>query len=363
MNQNSPYQNQTRPPQMTQYSVVDEWHQGLVVSTFAHPAAWQARSQVTWNMADTNLPATVYAVAFNPNGVESFEFLPIQAFYWLQSDYGFVPIGQRSHGLVCMPPRPAPDALANLIIPNFRGDRQNLRVTGVWPVSNLWQIFNDPPPQQQHEGLMARVEYEEQGRAVEEEFYGVCEWVPATGGALNWGFGRLFCFRAGRGQLDALRETFWQIARSLRPNPQWGQLYAQTARDLMAGVVRVNEGHHERFRQERLMSERNIAYNAQLNEQRTRQVNESIQRQQQLNQERSQSQYTRQEAFGDALVNRTAYYDPNNSAGNYHYEEGNPTYTYYSDRGGWYSTNDPSDDPNRHQDGNWYPAEQVKINR
>jgi hypothetical protein len=210
---------------------------------------------------------------------------------------------------------------------------------------------------------MARVEYEEGGRAVEEEFYGVCEWVPATGGALNWGFGRLFCFRAGRGQLDALRETFWQIARSLRSNPQWKQLYDQTARDLMAGVIRVDAGHRERLRQERLMSEQNIAYNAQLNEQRNQQVNQTVRRQEQLNQERSEWQYTRQEAFGDALVHRTAYYDPNNSAGNYHYEEGTPAYTYYSDRGGWYSTNDPSDDPNGRLDGNWYPAEQVKINR
>lgn len=359
MNHNSPYWNQSRPVQMVRYGVVDELHQGLLVSTFAHPSEWRAQSQVVWNMQHTNLPASVYAVAFNPHGAEAFEFLPKQVFFWLEGDYGIVPIGQNAHGLVRMPPRSAPDALANLVIPHFRGDRQNFRVTGVQPVSNLWQVFNDP---QQGESLMARVEYDERGRAIEEEFYGVCDWVPATGGALNWGFGRLFCFRAERGQLDAMRQTFWQIAGSLQPNPQWQQLYDQIARELMSGVVRVNEGHHHRFRQERIQSEQNIAYNHQLNEQRNARVNASIEQQRQANQERSQHQYTRQEAFGDALVHQTAFHDPNSASGNYHYEQGNPAYTYYNERGEWYSTDDPNDDPNRHLNGNWTPAQQVKIN-
>nr|MBA3321745.1 hypothetical protein [Pyrinomonadaceae bacterium] len=324
MNPNPPYQNQPRVQQqrMAQHRIVDEQQQGLVVSTFAHPNEWQARSQVVWNMQHTNLPALVYAAAFNPNGVESFEFFPTQAFFWLEGDYGTVPIGQNSHGLVRMPPRPAPDALANLVIPNFRGDRQNLRVTGVWPVPNLWQIFNDPPPQQ-GESLMARVEYEEHGRAIEEEFYGVCEWVPASG-QLNWGFGRLFSFRAERGQLDALRETFWRIAGSLQPNPQWKQLYEQIAQQLMAGFnVRVGQT-YERFAREREMGRQNIAYNEQLNNQRTAQVNASIEQQRQLNHERSQHHYTPQDAFGDALMGRTAFHDPNSTEGNYHYEQGHP---------------------------------------
>ncbi len=359
MNRNSPYQNQPRPMQMVRYSVVDQQQQGLVVSTFAHPSEWRALSRVVWNTQHTEMPAQVSAVTFNPNGAEAFEFLPRQVFFWLENDYGTVPIGQNAHGLVRMPPRPAPDALANLVIPHFRGDRQNFRVTGVQPVPNLWQVFNDPPPQQ-GECLMARVEYEERGRAIEEEFYGIYSWNQSM--QLNWGFGRLICFRAERGQLDRMRETFWQIARSLQPNPQWTQLYDQIVQQLLAGFHVYIKNIHRKLEMENEIGRQNIAYNDHLINQRNANINWSIEQQRQQNQERSQHQYTRQEAFGDALVHQTAFHDPNNAAGNYHYEQGNPAYTYYNDRGEWYSTDDPSDDPRGRLDGNWYPAEQVKIN-
>jgi hypothetical protein len=331
----------------------------LVVSTFVHPSEWRALSRVVWNTQHTEIPAQVSAVTFNPNGVEAFEFLPMQFFFWLETDYGTVPIGQNSRGLVRMPPRPAPDALANLVIPHFRGDRQNFRVTDVQPVPNLWQVFNDPPPQQ-GESLMARVEYEERGHAIEEEFYGVYSWNRTM--QLNWGFGRLICFRAERGQLDGMRETFWQIAGSLQLNPRWQQLYDQIVQQLMAGFDVHIENIHRKLEMENEIGRQNIAYNDHLINQRNASVNASVERQRQQNEERSQHQYTRQEAFGDALVHQTAFHDPNNAAGNYHYEQGNPTYTYYNDRGEWYSTDDPSDDPRGRLDGNWYPAQQVKIN-
>lgn len=362
MNQNSPYQNQTHAPRLARHSIVDEQNGGMVVSTFAHPGDWQARSQVFWNPQHTNLPAKVYAATFNPNGVESFEFLPIQAFFWLEGDYGLVAIGENGHGLVRMPPRPAPDALASLVIPHFRGDRQNLRVTGVQPVANLWQIFNDPPPQR-GESLMARVEYEEHGRAIEEEFYGVCEWVPATGGALNWGFGRLICFRAERGQLDAMRETFWQIAGSLQPNPQWKQLYEQIVQQLMAGFnVRIQET-YARFEREKEMSRQNIAYNDHLIAQRSAQVSASIEQTRQQNQQRSQTPYTPQDAAGDAMMGRAAFHDPNSAEGNYHYAYGHPQHVFTNEQGEFYYTNDPMDNPNQHMNGNWVPAKPVEPGR
>lgn len=365
MNPNSPYPNQQRPRQqrMAQYQVTDEQNGRLVVSTFAHPSGWQARSQVFWNMQHTNLPALVYAATFNPNGAECFEFLPTQAFFWLEGDYGIVPIGQNAHGLVRMPPRPAPDALANLVIPQLRGDRQNLRIVGAHPVANLWQATNDPPPQVQSEGVVARVEYEEQGLAFEEEFYGMCAWVPATGGALNWGFGRLFCFRAERGQLDHVRQTFWQIAGSLRPNPRWGQLYDQIAQQLMSGVVVHNKAVVRGIYALSEIGRRNMAYNEQLRNQRTAEVNASIERQRQQNHERSQHTYTAHDAFADALGGQTPYHDPNSAAGNYHYESGYPQYLWTDNQGNFYPTNDPMDNPNQHQNGYWVEAKPVKPNQ
>jgi hypothetical protein len=361
MNPNLAHQRQSHSPQLTQHRIVDPQNGGVVVSSFAHPSGWQAHSQVVWNPEHTNLPALVMATAFNPDGMESFEFLPTQVFYWIDGDLTGVPIGQNAHGLVRMSPRSAPDALANLVIPHFRGDRQNLRVNGVQPMQSLGQIFNDPPPQQ-GESLMARVEYEERGQAIEEEFYGVYEWVPVMPGTVNWGFGRLFCFRAARGQLDAMRQTFWQIAGSLQPNPQWKQIYDQVVQKLMAGHAVKIKATYDRFDQERQIGLRNIHYNDQLIEQRNAQVNASIERTQQQIHARSQYQYTRQVAFGDGLLGRTAYEDPNSDFGNLHYEYGHPEHVWRNDRNEWLPTNDASYNPNQdqNQNGNWVKIEPLK---
>ena len=51
---------------------------------------------------------------------------------------------------------------------------------------------------------------------------------------LLWGFARIFCFRAEAGALDALRETFWHVAGSVKMNPLWERLYAQVLQQLKA---------------------------------------------------------------------------------------------------------------------------------
>jgi hypothetical protein len=356
-NSSSPNQPRERQQRMTQYRILDGQHGGLVVSTFAHPSDWQARSQVIWNMQHTNVPAQVYALTFNPNGVEAFEFFAMQAFYWIEGDLTGVQIGQNSHGLVRMPPRPAPDALANLVIPAFRSDRQNLRVTGVQPMQNLSQIFNDPPPQQ-GESLMARVEYQERGRAIEEEFYGVYDRVPATNGALNWGFPRLFSFRSERGQLNSMRQTFWEIAASLQPNPVWRQLYEQTMQQLMSGVIdrdgiirgildkQIQENEEARRERERVRNEQNIK------------VAESA-AWGRRNHEGAQDHHTRQEQVGDLLVDQTRFDNPNSDVGNPHVMQGHAQYVWTDNRGNYHYTNDPMDNPNHYKGGHWVLATRV----
>jgi hypothetical protein len=352
MNPNVPHQKQTHAPRFLRHSIVDHQNGEMEVSTFAYPSDWQARSQVVWNMQDTNVPALVHAATFSPNRVESFEFLPMQAFFWLEGDFGLVPIGQKGHGLIRMPPRSAPDALAGLVIPMLRSNRQKLRVTGVQPVQNLWQLFNDPPPQR-GESVMARVEYEEQGRAVEEEFYGVCEYVPATGGALNWGFGRLFCFRAERGQLDAMRETFWQIAGSLQLNPQWKQRHDQIAQQLMEGFMLQTAETYRRFEREKLISIQNLAYNDQLIKQQSARVADSVGHTQQQIRERSQSHFSHQDTVGNLMSDTAPYNDPNSNVGNPHFAPSSAQYVWTDGQGNFHYTNDPTDNPNHQLPGSW----------
>lgn len=355
---NSLPQNQPPRKQFAEHRVVDHQNDGMVVSSFAHPSDWQAHSQVAWNMEHTEMPARVHAVTFNPDGLECFEFLPMQVFFWLEGDFGTVPIGQLGqHGLVRMPPRPAPEALANLVIPYLRREQQNLRVTGVQSVPNLWHAFNDPPPQQGGEGIMARVEYEVAGRAIEEEFYGVYSWNQQM--QLNWGFGRLCCFRAGRGQLDAARPTFWQIAASLQPNPQWQQRHDQIAQQLFAGfMVRINAT-YARFERERQQSIATLASSAQFRIRQDAQTADSVARTHREIGERSQPQLTRQEQFGYLLRGQTLFEDPSSNAGNPHVMQGHAKYVWTDNNGTFYST-DTEENPNHDRPGHWVLATPVR---
>jgi hypothetical protein len=358
MHPNSPRQNQPARQQFARHSVVDHQNGGMVVSTFAHPSEWQAHSQVVWNMEHTEMPALVHAVTFNPEGLECFEFLPMHVFFWLEVDYGTVPIGHRSqHGLVRMPPRPAADALANLVIPYLRGQQQNLRVTGTQSVPNLWQAFNDPPPPV-GEGVMARVEYEVAGRAIEEEFYGVYSWNQQM--QLNWGFARLCCFRAERGQLDAARATFWQIAASLQPNPQWQHRHDQIAQQLLAGfMVRINET-YARFERERQAGIANLAYNAQISARRNAQVEASIAQTHREISDRSQPHLTPQEQVGYLLRGQTPFEDPNSDVGNPHVMQDHAKYVWTDKRGTFYSTDNAAENPNHDRPGHWVLATPIE---
>jgi hypothetical protein len=352
-----PHPNQSAGPQLARHSIIDNQNGGMVVSSFAHPSDWQAHSQVVWNMQHTQLPALVHAVTFNPNSMECFEFLPMQAYFWLETDFGTVPIGQNSRGLVRMPPRPAADALANLVIPQLRRDRQNLRVTGVQPMQNLWQLFKDPPPQN-GECVMARVEYEVQGRAIEEEFYGVYSWNQ--GMQVNWGFGRLFCFRAERGQLNAKRETFWQIAASFQPNPQWGQRYDQIVQQLMAGFQVHIDATNARLAGEIQMGIANLAFSAQQSARRTAQVEASVAQTHREIGERAQSHLTPQEQVGYLMRGQTPFEDPNSNFGNPHVMQGQAQYVWTDNRGTFYSTDNPRENPNHDKPGHWVLATPVK---
>jgi hypothetical protein len=174
----------------------------------------------------------------------------------------------------------------------------------------------------------------------------------------NWGFGRLISFRAARGRLDPLRETFWRITGSLRVNPQWRQLREQIQQQLNQGFQDQVAAFYANLRAQQETSRQNMAYNDRLIEQRNAQVDAGIRHQQQLNQERSQSHYTANDAFGDTLMGRTAYPDPNSAEGNYHYEYGgNNTNVYTDGQGNWYSTPDPLDNPNDHSDRTWTRVE------
>lgn len=226
-------------PPFTLHQVIDRQHNNVVASVFEYPTGWQVRSEVVWKFENMSFPMIAYAQAYDPAGGEMFEFLPQESFAWVVPDYGYGRPGQPSMGQTLMPPMPAVEALTRWIVPKYRSNRPGLQITAAGQVAQLAQRINLDVKGMPAEEAAVRLEYSENGKLFEEEIYGVkvTQDVPYYGpmGAMtqtNWGFLRLFAFRAGKGQLDSYRERFWHMAASLRANPLWEQLYNQVLQQL-----------------------------------------------------------------------------------------------------------------------------------
>jgi hypothetical protein len=223
----------------TLHQVIDRQHKGMVSSVFEYPAVWQAHSEVTWNFQNMSFPVTAYAQVYNPSGTEAFEFLPAEYFFWINEGYGFYQQGQDVMGQVFMPPMPAGDVMTQWVIPKYRRNRPGLKIVAVRPLPQLARGIALDLGGAPSEGVCVKSEYAENGRLFGEELYGIklTQEVPYYGPQgmmiqINWGFARLFSFRAEKGALESQRGTFWHIASSVKLNPRWEQLYAQILQQL-----------------------------------------------------------------------------------------------------------------------------------
>jgi hypothetical protein len=349
-------------PQMMLHTIVDVQHGGMPVASFEHPQEWQAQSQVVWNFQNTSMPVWVHAAAFNASGAESLEFLPVEAFYWLEPNYGFDAVGQSKYGMVCMPPMSAIDAMTRCIVPKYRGNRQNLRITGVQPVPNLPQILRDAAlAQSPTESVGARIEYEENGRTFEEEFYGVKTQNQAGGGMsvqINWGFARLFCFRALRGQVEAARQTFWHIACSAQPNPQWQGLFNQITQQLNAQHGAMIDGWRAKLQGEAQFQQQLTGYYQEQRDRQSADIAYKIELEQRR-QQPSETTLTVQERWRNELGGETAYQNPNSSEGNVIYHRSGDQVVFMNQREEIVGSEDPNFDPNIGSTDTWRRLDQA----
>lgn len=363
-----------------QHDVVDQQHQGMMAYSFQHPPGWQAESRVVWNYQHLHVPLITFGRVVNPDGLEMFEFLPSELFTWVESNYSSYQPGQNQEGIVHMPPMSGIDALARLIIPKYRGDCQELIIVGANPVPNLVQMLNATEIKQVHlyQGAMARIEYVEQGRAIEEEFYGCHFQVPPLHGAgvvvHSWGLTRLFRFRAERGRLDACKKAFWQIAASVRFNPQWQQLCTQIMEQLneqarqntQAGWDAIQTG-WDRLNAAGQQSRQFIANNQAYIERQEQRLRTDWHVQplntpshSQDNTPASQSEeYTSHQAFVDTMREEESIYNPN--APHNEKVSGYHDYIWTDQLGNVQATNDPNFDPNSNSNQGWTLARKKRI--
>jgi hypothetical protein len=212
----------------TPYEVIDKEQGGLVVSRFAAPQGWKTTSRVTWNYNDFYTPVHVSGRTESADGSSWIEFYPAEFFLWLSPPHDHGPIGPSSLGGIHHPNITLPEAMGRYVIARNRGTMKKLRILGYRPVSNLARqfpkVFQQAP---RGEGICMRVSYEEDGRPVDEEFYGFMTSLetiyPPNSRIAEYHRLLLMTHSIGAksGKLEGVRPLLGFVATSIEPNPAW----------------------------------------------------------------------------------------------------------------------------------------------
>jgi hypothetical protein len=363
------------PPASPQEGIVHQiadHQQRIILGILTLPVGWQLQSQVAWDRTKSSVPVRVFARATELQSSGTMvEFLPQEGFCWIEPNIGFQQPGQEATGgFTCMPPMSAADTIFRWILPRYRGNLPDLRVVGVSPLPQLGQMLGVQPVHGgQYEGVHVRVAYSENGRLLEEDFFGlkvVYPGIPTYGAAgiltqYNWGFDRLFTFRAEAGQLDAVSDRNWAIVRSFRMNPQWEQMYAQVLQQLQQQFNQHIQAGYENIAAASRLSQQISANNQSwLDHQAQRREQEHRSDQMRRQQEQSSyGAYSQSDAFGDRMMGRETYHDPYWQYGSQH--DGYHDYVWTDSQGNYQYSDDANFDPNIGASVNWTLMQKKQV--
>ena len=368
--------NMSNQTDFVRYAVVDQQQQDLVAAAFEHPAGWQAESRVFWNQNHSTLPAVFQARVFDAQTAALFEFLPMANFSWTEPEMGIYGRGQNVGGTINLPPMPGVDALAHLIIPNYRGDRQGLRIVE----ADAQPAAVTPPAGIQPQSIAAqnvrvKIEYSENGQMFEEEFHAlhlITQFPPVNNGwsmsyFTGWSLTSLCCFRAPRGLFDELRPTFLKIQSSLQINAQWIQLANQVSQMLLRNEKQIGDdmiqGGWDRLRQNDIRIREESArgwdrINDKWDELKGM-YNNPPPSSDPYKPSSDDSEYTMHDAQIDLIRGEESIYNPADSSkekvSGYH------DYIWVDERGNTLGTDNPNFDPNIGSDRTWTPARKKRI--
>lgn len=210
------------------------------------PKGWQAEGRITWS-ANPALPAQARFRFFNPNGTGEFNLFPTQAYFWTNNQIALStnPPGSLRFGTLVMSPVDLHTALTRVIIPQARVGVSDLRIIQEKEVPELAKLAKGQQVQgvrSYAKGGKMRMQYQERGRAMEEELYAaVSQFVTDLPGSaftppyfINyWYIDYVFSFKAERNRLDSQAKVFQTMVYSLKVNPRWFAKVANV-REMMA---------------------------------------------------------------------------------------------------------------------------------
>jgi hypothetical protein len=208
--------------------------------SFLAPTDWAVEGGVVWRLHPT-MPAAVAMRVRSPRGPEQLECFPTVAFSWggLLPVTGF-PQGSIYLGNEVQPP--LADALAFLRerhLPRTRAEvrAKIVKTEGLPELAEAARQAEPVPafggPQMIFTAGRVRIEYEWEGKAVEEDLYCVLNSMALPSGNMIIQIAdKLYALRAPKGQLDQTTKLFETMIHSTRINLDWFNQYAQLVQAL-----------------------------------------------------------------------------------------------------------------------------------
>jgi len=220
------------------YSYIDPMV-GIEVFRLLMPGDWKAEGAIKWEAVPA-LPARVRFRFYNTKSLSEFNLFPTQDYFWTDNQMFLYtnPPGSLRFGTPVAQPIDLHTAFTRVIIPKFRGEVSDLKIVEEKEVLELVKLAKGPPTQGVNalaEAGKMRIEYNENGKEMEEEFYAaVSQFIINLPGSyyspgyyINyWYIDLIFSFKAEKGKLDAQTKLFQTMLYSFKVNPQW---YAKVA--------------------------------------------------------------------------------------------------------------------------------------
>jgi hypothetical protein len=229
------------------FTYIDRQGIGIEAFRLLVPSEWKFEGGIRWVLDNPGMPAVASFRIYHPNGVEELEVFPNQAFFWTDNptQLQLFPVGSRYFGSEVRPIAGPVQALKEIVLPRFRGDAVDLRVVSEQELPDLAESLRAATQNQlglstSAEGAKIRIEYQRNGKWMEEELYGLVESMSFPIRSMfgqftntNWYVDYLFSFKAEKGKLDANSKLFQTMATSFRVNPQWFNKYNQVVEYLI----------------------------------------------------------------------------------------------------------------------------------
>jgi len=195
---------------LIRHEVVDKEGTGLVASTYLLPSDWTEQDRLYWEYNDATLPIRFKGIMQSASGDMAIQVFPDVRAVWSSG-----PSGVSGY----QPPRDIISGMKDLVAAERKGI--NFQYTNQKVLNN--QSQNTQYGRQNTQSGVLTIEYEQNGKTFEEEFYGKLDvtsmMTPSMMGNMTsviWAASGLFACKAEKGKLEACRKIAETVTTSSR---------------------------------------------------------------------------------------------------------------------------------------------------